>query len=81
MCRSIKKLRHADHRPSEEELFEAARQFVRKISGYREPSHVNEAAFHDAIEEIVAASRRMFDRFVVRGWPDEAEAERHEIGI
>jgi len=38
MCRNIKKLRYDDRKPSEQELQEAALQFVRKISGYRKPS-------------------------------------------
>ena len=44
MCRSIKTLR-SDTPPTEEEIRAAALQFVRKVSGYRKPSKVNEAAF------------------------------------
>ena len=61
MCRSIKKLRNADRPPSDEEIHEAALQFVRKISGYRKPSRANEAVFDEAVEDIAVVSRRMLD--------------------
>jgi hypothetical protein len=66
MCRNIKKLRFPDRPPTDEELELAALQFVRKVSGYRKPSRANEAAFDEAIVEISAAARRLFDRLVVR---------------
>ena len=65
MCRSIKKLRNADRPATDEEIREAALQFVRKISGYRKPSRVNEAVFDHAVEDIAATSRRMLDSLKV----------------
>ncbi len=56
MCRSIKTLRRADEAATTGELEAAARQFVRKISGYRTPSARNADAFEGAIAEIAAAS-------------------------
>ncbi len=61
MCRSIKTLRRPDEAPSDEEISSAALQFVRKISGYRHPSKVNEAAFNTAVVDIAQASRRMLE--------------------
>ena len=62
MCRSIKVLRKAGAPPaSPEELHAAALQFVRKISGFRQPSHANQAAFDTAVTEIAGASRRLLD--------------------
>jgi hypothetical protein len=61
MCRSIKQLRQADVPATDEEIQAAALQFVRKISGYRQPSRRNAAAFDAAVEEITAASRRLLD--------------------
>ncbi len=61
MCRSIKKLRNAEGPATDEEIREAALQFVRKISGYRKPSMVNEPVFDQAVEDIAAVSRRMLD--------------------
>ena len=66
MCRNIKKLRRHEVEPTDEELRDAALQFVRKISGYHQPSRANETAFDSAIVEIADASRRMFDRLVIR---------------
>jgi hypothetical protein len=67
MCRNIKRLRRPDEEPTEQELHEAALQFVRKISGFNTPSRVNEAAFNDAVGEIAAAGRRLFESLQVRG--------------
>lgn len=61
MCRSIKTLRRADERATEEEIRAAALQFVRKVSGYRQPSQKNAPAFDAAVEEIGEASRRLLD--------------------
>lgn len=59
MCRSIKPLRNLDHPVTEQEIYEAALQYVRKVSGYRKPSKVNEEAFNKAIEEVADATRRI----------------------
>jgi len=48
-------------RAPDDEFAEAALQFVRKISGYREPSQANEAVFEAAVGEIAASSRRLLD--------------------
>ena len=61
MCRSIKKLRSANRTASDEEVREAALQYIRKISGYRKPSKANQAVFDEAVEEVAAASRRMLN--------------------
>ena len=61
MCRSIKTLRRPGEHATTGELEAAARQFVRKVSGYREPSAANRAAFDAAIEEIAEASRRLVE--------------------
>ncbi len=61
MCRSIKTLRRADEAATTGELEAAARQYVRKISGYRMPSSRNVEAFEGAIAEIAAASTRMLE--------------------
>ncbi len=61
MCRNIKPLFNFDPPVTETEVRDAALQFVRKISGYRHPSQVNEAAFNQAIDNIAAVTRRMLD--------------------
>lgn len=52
MCRSIKKLRNADPPPTPDDVRAAARQFVRKVSGFQKPSRKNELAFEKAVEDI-----------------------------
>ena len=66
MCRNIRKLRQPERPPTEQELEDAALQFVRKVSGYRKPSKANEAAFNGAVSEIAMAARRLFDNLETR---------------
>jgi hypothetical protein len=66
MCRNIKRLRRPDASPSDQELHDAALQFVRKISGYNAPSHANRLAFDTAVDDVAAAARRMFESLHVR---------------
>jgi hypothetical protein len=61
MCRSIKRLRQGTERASEEEIRAASLQFVRKVSGFREPSRRNAEAFERAVEEVSAASERLLE--------------------
>ncbi len=59
VCRSIKTLRHADEVATDDEIRAAARQFVRKVSGFTKPSAKHEAAFEGAVDEITFASQRL----------------------
>jgi hypothetical protein len=61
MCRSIKTLRRAETAATTGELEAAARQFVRKISGYRTPSVRNADAFEAAIAEIAHSSEHLLE--------------------
>lgn len=68
MCRSIQTLRPPFHpEPTSEEVRAAALQYVRKISGFREPAAHNAAVFDRAVERIAAASQELLDGLVVRG--------------
>lgn len=62
MCRNIKKLRKPAGVPTQEELQDAALQFVRKISGFRAPSMKNERAFDQAVQDVTKAARKLFDQ-------------------
>lgn len=66
MCRSIKTLRQPDASAADEDVRAAALQYVRKISGYRKPSRVNEQAFNRAVDDIAAASRLLLDSLTAR---------------
>lgn len=61
MCRSIKPLRLSDRPATEQEIQEAALQYVRKVSGFRKPSKANQETFEKAIEEIAAATQKMLE--------------------
>ena len=66
MCRNIRKLRRPEGPPTDEELHDAALQFIRKVSGYPRPSQANREIFDSAVADVAAATRRMFDRLEVR---------------
>jgi hypothetical protein len=59
MCRNIKPLFNFEPPVTDDEVHDAARQYVRKVSGFGKPSRANEAAFEAAVEEIAAATARL----------------------
>jgi hypothetical protein len=65
MCRSIKTLRqpYLEHEgaASDDEVRAAALQFVRKVSGFRQPSPANTEAFERAVDEIASSSRKLLE--------------------
>ena len=61
MCRSIKTLRNAEPAASSDDVRAAALQYVRKVSGYRQPSMRNRDAFEAAVAEIATSSQRLLD--------------------
>lgn len=70
MCRSIRTLREpyaSDVTAADIEA--AARQYVRKISGFRQPAAHNAEAFDAAVAAVAAASRELLDRLEVRSPP------------
>ncbi len=67
MCRSIKVLREGATPAPDQEIEAAARQFVRKISGFSKPAAHNEAVFDQAVAEIADASQRLLDGLEIRG--------------
>jgi hypothetical protein len=60
MCRSIKTLRSIETVP-DDDVRAAALQFVRKVSGYRQPSAINRDAFDAAVDEVSASTRHLLD--------------------
>jgi len=59
MCRNIRTLFNFEPPATEEEIRASALQFVRKLSGFTNPSRANEAAFQSAVEEVTDAARRL----------------------
>jgi hypothetical protein len=75
MCRSIKTLFNFKPPATEAEIRAASLQFVRKISGYHKPSHVNEAGFNRAMEDIAAAAHKLLDSLQTNAEPRDRELE------
>jgi hypothetical protein len=61
MCRSIKTLRSNEVAVTEPEIRAAALQYVRKISGFRQPSNANSAVFEAAVDQITLASKELLE--------------------
>jgi hypothetical protein len=84
MCRNIRCLHNFEPATTDDEVREAALQFVRKVSGSTHPSRANTPAFEQAIDEIAHATRRMLDQLVTNAPPKSRELEaikgrqRHE---
>lgn len=78
MCRSIQPLYNVAPPATEDEVYAAATQYVRKISGFARPSKANEAAFHAAVDAVAAASHDLLAALVTPAPPRDraARAER-----
>jgi hypothetical protein len=73
MCRNIRPLFNFEPPASGDEIHDASLQFVRKISGYNVPSKANEAAFHDAVEEIEHSVRKLLKSLETNAPPKDRE--------
>ena len=67
MCRSIHRLRHGSVIDDRDAMEEAARQYVRKVSGFTRPAAHNEDVFDRAVEEITAATEELMRSLIIRG--------------
>jgi hypothetical protein len=75
MCRNIKTLFNFEPPVTDEEIRNAALQFVRKVSGFRKPSKTNEAVFSAAIDEVAAASRNLLRSLETNAPPRSRDRE------
>jgi hypothetical protein len=75
MCRNIHTLFNFDPPATEEEVRDAALQYVRKVSGFTKPSHANEVAFARAVDEVADATKRLLDGLVTSAMPKDREVE------
>jgi hypothetical protein len=66
MCRNIRTLYNYDPPASEAEIEAAARQYVRKVSGFTRPSQANEAAFEEAVHAVAQVTQKLLDGLVTR---------------
>jgi len=75
MCRNIRTLFNFEPPATEEEIRASALQFVRKLSGFTNPSRANAAAFDRAVHEVSAAARRLLDALETTSAPRDRETE------
>jgi hypothetical protein len=75
MCRNIRTLYNFEPPATGDEIRAAALQFVRKISGYTDPSAANEAAFGRAVDEVAKASTALLGALVTTAAPRDRERE------
>ena len=75
MCRNIRTLFNFEPPASEEEIRASALQFVRKLSGFTEPSRVNAAAVNRAVDEVSLAARRLLNALETTRPPRDREVE------
>jgi len=69
MCRNITELRGLEPPATDEEIEAAARQFVRKVSGLRQPPAAADDAFEGAVAEVTAVVHRLLDALPARRQP------------
>jgi len=75
MCRNIRTLYNYQPPATDQEVRAAAVQFVRKVSGFRQPSRANEAAFQRAVDEVSETVRSLLESLVTAAAPRDREVE------
>ena len=75
MCRNIRTLFNFEPPATEDEIRAASLQYVRKISGYTNPSAANEAAFRSAVEDIAKISDRLLLSLQTTAAPKDRQVE------
>ena len=75
MCRNIKTLFNFEPPATDDEIRAASVQFVRKLSGFTNPSKANEPAFNKAIEDVFVVARDLMDNLITLSAPRDREVE------
>lgn len=75
MCRNIKPLFNFEPPATEEEIRDASLQFVRKVSGYRQPSKVNQKAFDQSVEKITLVTSDLLNSLQTQAPPHDRATE------
>ncbi|HWI35480.1 MAG TPA: DUF2277 domain-containing protein [Burkholderiales bacterium] len=75
MCRNIKTLFNFAPAATDEEIYAASLQFIRKLSGYNQPSRGNEVAFNRAVVQVAATARMLIDTLETSAEPRNREVE------
>lgn len=75
MCRNIRQLHNFDPPATDQEVHDAALQYVRKIAGTTKPSQANAEAFDHAVHEIAHATQHLIDDLVTKAPAKNREEE------
>ncbi len=75
MCRNIRPLFNFEPPATDQEIRDASVQFVRKVSGFTRPSKANEAAFNEAVDEVVGVVQELLASLVTDASPRNRETE------
>ena len=75
MCRNIKTLHNFEPAATDDEVYAAALQYVRKVSGSTKPSKANEAVFMRAVDEIAHITTHLLEDLVTAAPPRDRESE------
>lgn len=75
MCRNIRQLYNFDPPATDDEVRDAAIQYVRKISGFTKPSAANAESFTRAVAAIELASAQLLDELVTSAPQKNREVE------
>ena len=75
MCRNIQPLFNYEPPTTNQEIYASSLQYVRKVSGFREPSRSNEAAFEAAVLEISRVTKQLLDSLITNSPPRNRSVE------
>jgi len=75
VCRNIRTLYNFEPPATDEELYAASLQFIRKLSGYNKPSKANEVAFNRAVVQVAAVARMLIDTLETNAEPRDRAVE------
>ena len=75
MCRNIRPLYNFKPPATQEEVRDAALQYVRKVSGFTKPAKANEEAFERAVDAIAEATMTLIEDLVTAAPPKDREVE------
>lgn len=78
MCRNIRVLYNFDPPTTGEEIRAASLQYVRKVSGLRQPSAADAAAFERAVGQVAAATEALLAALQARTAVRTREQEREK---
>ncbi|MFJ5769815.1 DUF2277 domain-containing protein [Psychrobacillus sp. NPDC093180] len=81
MCRNIKTLFNFEPVATDDEIYAASLQYVRKISGFNKPSKVNEESFHKAVEEVSIITRNLLDSLQTSAEPRDREIQAEQARL